>query len=940
MLNWVELFEGTLDYVQVYDLEGRVCYTNQAFLRVLGYGNTQESTPEKQGMNLLDIVASSGKEKLWQHFKDTVDKKRGFSFETSFLSANKHPIFVRAQFSYMSLAPEMPAYIRGNFRDITHMVRAAKVQTLCYNISRHNFWNISLDEVYERIFEELYRFSDLTHFAIISHQLRSAGQDISFRCLSNNSLGEAEKEAQQKICTLLGKEVLDRGNPILVYHDRIKKLLGQQVKNMPLPYLWGGAEVPTLSPKKDLICIYSYDKHASGGHTDLDVLEFVGQQVAFAMQRIDRELEAKEQEAHFASLVESSTHQIWTVNAQYRLLSYNGNFFKALANYLGKGSVFSSTKTGDSALAPHVVSAMPKVAAQWKGYYDRALRGESISFEIAFLTKEAQTIWREVFITPVRLSGGRIVKLSVIAHDITEKKRDQERLVMAKEAAEQALKAKQAFLANMSHEIRTPINGIIGTLSLMEGQLPSTELENNLQVAKRSSVTLLSMLNDILQFSKMKTGKLQIRMSATSVPAMLNKLLDLFAHEAQVHQIPILLRIDKSVDHPIEIDETRTLQVLSNLTSNALKFSSSKHPVVIKAKVEDPDSMSCKSVLYIAIEDRGIGVDEVALPLLFQSFSQVESSTKKLFKGTGLGLAISKELVNLMGGEIGVESAKGEGSTFWFRIPVSVLPALTKKMPATTPPEELPLLEALQARVLVVDDNEVNASVCRDLLLRTQVGVEVASSGKEAIKMVKKHAEKPFDLILMDVQMPKQDGIETAKRLRALGLYLPPIVAMTAYALAHDKVRFLLQGFDHYLPKPVQADVLFEGVGRWIKLDRLLRKLDKEKLKEKGIIDLGALAAHMQRTQLLDAFKLFEKEATLLLEKVLEGLIHDKEDEVGQHLHSLKGAAGTLGITRLYHSVSQVEKSLAELAEGKKFHLLEGVLEDFALFRRHYPHKF
>ena len=388
------------------------------------------------------------------------------------------------------------------------------------------------------------------------------------------------------------------------------------------------------------------------------------------------------------------------------------------------------------------------------------------------------------------------------------------KLKEAQEAAESASLAKSEFLANMSHEIRTPMNGILGMIQLaLDDKNPAGQRE---YVAKafRSAQSLLSIINDILDFSKIEAGKLAIERLAVSIDHLTSEITDSFGIIATEKKVALC--IEKAHDLPVAFwgDPLRIRQVLQNLISNALKFTGHGE---VRLHIECNAHRGQGARLRFAVSDTGIGISSEDIAKLFQSFSQADASTTRRFGGTGLGLAICKRLVDLMGGQIGVNSTPGSGSTFWFELPceeapISAVPAALSNVVSSDLTSRLAGIH-----VLLVEDNRLNQEVALQFLQRAGITAVVAENGAEALeKLPLDH----FDIILMDCQMPVMDGYEASRRIRTQAEFAHiPVIAMTANALVGDRERSLEAGMNDHIAKPISMSLLYQTLGHWLGRD-------------------------------------------------------------------------------------------------------------------------
>ena len=447
--------------------------------------------------------------------------------------------------------------------------------------------------------------------------------------------------------------------------------------------------------------------------------------------------------------------------------------------------------------------------------------GYEESYEVKGLRKDGSAY-------PLAIKGKNVVYKGVLARviefrDITDQKQAEamlleanrqfaDAMVRTKELASQAdaaNRAKSEFLANMSHEIRTPMNGIIGMGQLLGFTRLSDEQKEYLEAIVLSSNNLLSLLNDILDLSKVEAEKLEISLDSFSLRNCISELVT--TQKSRIIGKGLSYKISIPADLPDALvgDQLRIKQILLNLVGNAIKFTETGGIIVSVTEVERADS---GLLVDIAVEDSGIGIPPELQEHIFEPFSQADSTTTRRFGGTGLGLTICRRLAELMGGSIRVESREGVGSTFYLRLPLTVSTLVTE---TRKPPEQAEQLwDGPALEILVVEDNQINRNYTRTLLRKMGHQITVAENGRIALDLI---TAGRFDLVLMDIKMPEMNGDEALSGLRAFesakGDHLP-VIALTAYALKGDKSRYLEAGFDGYLAKPVTVRELADEMGR------------------------------------------------------------------------------------------------------------------------------
>ncbi len=498
-------------------------------------------------------------------------------------------------------------------------------------------------------------------------------------------------------------------------------------------------------------------------------------------------------------------------------------------------------------------------------------------------------------------------------------------LQVAKKAAETANLAKSQFLANMSHEIRTPMNGIMGMTEVLLKSGLTARQHHFAATIKTSSDSLLAIINDILDFSKIEAGRLTLEIIPFSLLDTLNDLVEVFSEQARWKEIALRTDIDQAVPNFVEGDPVRLRQVLINLISNALKFTERGE---ISLKVHIVELVPEHIVIKFEVTDSGIGIRPEALPQIFDRFAQADGSTTRRFGGSGLGLSIARQLAELMGGSIGVDSKYGVGSNFWFTVRLARFSGQLPETSCTTIENDMDTYAAIGSRVLVVEDTKVNFEVCCELLMHMGHYPIVVNNGVEAVDILQKER---FDLVLMDCQMPVMDGYEATRKYREWELTQGdsrlPIIALTGNAMEQDKQLCLDAGMDDYLKKPFNLKQLNDILSRWLPGTF---KNDSVNLPEKTLTAIP-LETHSGSMPLLDrapldaikelrrpgtpdilakVISVYETDSPQLIITMRNSLKQNNTDELIRAAHSLKTSSAMLGAQLLADQCHSFEKLL------------------------------
>ncbi len=463
---------------------------------------------------------------------------------------------------------------------------------------------------------------------------------------------------------------------------------------------------------------------------------------------------------------------------------------------------------------PGILKSCQQSTEFYKALWDTVLSGKEWRGEIQNKKKDGTLYWESVSISSIKDTENNITHFIKVAENITERKRADEALKQAKKAAEAANRAKSEFIANMSHEIRTPLNAVIGFSDLLSSMITDKKHKSYLSSIQTAGKTLLTLINDILDLSKIEAGRLEIQSAPINLSLIFTELEQIFAVNLSQKKLEFIVEIDKDLSPALVLDEIRLRQVLLNLLGNAIKFTEQGS---IKLSVQKHAQSSGKVDLIFKVADTGIGIPEDQRETIFEAFQQQEGQSTRKYGGTGLGLAISKRLVEMMNGQISVYSQEKQGSVF--EIILRDVEVQTLALPARDEAVDLKPFSFEPARVLVVDDIESNRVLLRECLEQFNLEVIEAEEGQSALLFAEEYQPA---LILMDIIMPIMDGYEATLKLKTnQSTQQIPVIALTASALLTEQSEIKAYGFDGYfdgyLFKPVSISELLNELSRYLK---------------------------------------------------------------------------------------------------------------------------
>ncbi len=786
-----ELVDNSLGLIGAHDMGGRFLMVNAATAGVLGY-----STSELIGRNMTEVLAPS----VRRFFADYLERIRQNGTDSGLLKMLTKDGEERT-WEYRNIRydePGKPSYVLCHAHDITERKRAERRLTVQHTTTRILAESIVFRDAVPQILQAvceglgwetgaLWRVDRAANVLryVEEWQAPSAGIE-EFKAISRQSTflpgvglpGRVWSTAQPHWIVDVTDIVTDDNFPRAPVAEKegLHSALGFPIK-------LGGEVLGVME--------FFSRSIQQPDHDLIEMMSNIGSQIGQFAERRHAERQLKESEERYRDLFENANDLIQSAGPDGSLIYVNRAWREALG--------YSEEEVCKLSLFDII---HPDSLAHCIKMFERVMSGEKLDHvEAMFVTKGGRTISVEGS-SSCSMKEGKPVATRSIFRDITERKRFEAELAQARDEALESARLKAEFLANMSHEIRTPMNAIIGMSGLLLDTNLTAEQREFAETVRSSAEALLTLMNDILDFSKIEAGKLTFETMDFDLRNAVEGAVDLLAEAAQAKGVELFSLVYSDVPTQLRGDPGRLRQVLVNLLSNAVKFTGQGEVIVRVTKENDSGG---GALLRFAVTDTGIGIPEEAQRRIFDVFSQADGSTTRKYGGTGLGLAISRQLVELLGGEIGVESAPGKGSTFWFT-------ARFEKQPEQTEQREAPGHQLEGLRVLIIDDNATNRKLVHHQVTSWGMRNGTAEGGAEALTILRREAAAgdPYLIAILDMQMPEMDGLTLARAIKSDPAIAGTQLLMMTSLGRRDDAAIREAGVDLCLTKPVKQSQLFD----------------------------------------------------------------------------------------------------------------------------------
>jgi PAS domain S-box-containing protein len=762
-------------------------FISDAFIGLTGYQPDDIIGNKKLCFN--DIIIEEDRKRIWDEVQQKIFTQKPYTLEYRIRTADGKIKWVWEQTKGIFSPEEKLIFAEGYITDISEEKRLETIKQSIFDISTAAYTSRSLDEFFRSIHQSLGKMMDVSNFFVAMYDKKTDSISLPYEV---DTKDQHTSFPAGKTCT---GYVIRTRKPLLADENGIRKLVQEgEIEIVGSPSkVWLGVPMIVGEEVIGVMVVQSYDDPNQFSENELELLKFVADQIGILIARKKAEESFQEEKAYLEQLFEGSPEAIVMIDGQGTINMINSGFT----------SLFGYSR--EEAYGKNIDDLLTTDDLYQEGLEitNKTGMGQVAELETRRKHKLGNLIDVSILVTPIRISG-RITGGYGIYRDITDRKRIEKSLITAKEKAEESDKLKSAFLSNMSHEIRTPMNAILGFSTLLsDTSLSEGEKSEYVQIIKERGNDLLRIIDDIIDVAKIESGQIKIEIKECFVNELLTNL-HITLNEVKRKQAKnkiILNFLPGSTDMKFSIltDPNRLRQVMTNLVENALKFTEEGFVEFGYDIKSDPVSPQ----IEFFVRDTGIGIPREMHGVIFERFRQVDDTNTRKYGGTGLGLTISKNLVKLLGGDIRIDSDRGQGTRFYITLPLSQA-SVAREAKSHDKAEASPEINWKDRVVLVVEDEDSNYFLIDRMLRKTGITLLWARNGKEAIEVV---SSRKIDAILMDIRMPVMDGYEATLEIKKIKREIP-VIAQTAYALKGEREKSLAAGCDAYISKPIDAQEL------------------------------------------------------------------------------------------------------------------------------------